>query len=90
MNIFKSFKENNQYKAFAFLFIAGLTIALAILYKVYLINSGYNKPSHLFILPNLFRYLGFSVVAFLFPWSWKIIKENKRMRRFCRIYQTFL
>ena len=80
MNIFKPFKENKQYIAFAFLFFAGLIIALAILYKVYLINSGYNKPSHLFVLPTLFRYLGFSVIAFLFPWSWKIIKENKRLR----------
>ena len=80
MNIFKPFKENKQYKAFAFLLIAGLIIAIAVLYKAFLINSGYNKPSHLFVFPTLFRFLGFSVVAFLFPWSWKLITENKRLR----------
>lgn len=30
--------------------------------------------------PLLFQYLAFSLVALLFPWSWKIAKDNQRLR----------
>ena len=75
-----SFKKNKQLKAFAFLLIAGSVISFALLYKTYLLNTSYIKPSPLLALPTIFFYLGFSSIAFIFPWSWNLAKENKKQR----------
>ena len=65
---------------FVFLFVAGLIIASAILFQTYTINSGYEKPSPLMVLPTLFFYLSFSTIAFIFPWSWRIVKDKNYLR----------
>lgn len=70
------FRENKQLTAFIFLFLAGLIIASAILFQTYTINSSYEKPSPLMVFPTLFFYLSFSIIAFIFPWSWKKAKET--------------
>jgi len=82
-------KEKKQRKAFLFLFIISLFIALAELFKSYIINSGYEKPSPLAIFPTLFQYLGFSLVALIFPISWKVSNNSKRLR-FLSVVSTSL
>jgi hypothetical protein len=80
MNFSAHLKEKSQIKAFLFLFITTLIIALAELFKAYVIYSGYDKPSPLAIFPTLFQYLGFSLIAFIFPHSWKVVNNSKRIR----------
>ena len=81
MNFIALFKKNKKLKAFAFLFFAGLIIAAASILKTHLLNKSYIKPSPLQAIPTLFFYLGFSTIAFVFPWSWKL-RDQKRLRLF--------
>lgn len=55
-------------------------LALAQLYKSYVINSGYDRPGPLMVYPILFQYLGFSTVALLFPFSWRLGGQEKLKR----------
>ncbi len=61
-------------RIFLFLFVLGLLVWAFKLFQAYLIFSGYNNPPHLNIYPSLFQYIGFSPIAFVFPYSWNLRK----------------
>lgn len=73
-------KTNRQTKAFFFLFLAGLVVASSLLFKTYALNTGYERPSPFLAISTLFYYLGFSVTAYIFPWSWKIKKGRGHLK----------
>ena len=81
------YKNDLRIRAFALLLIAGLAIALAESFQLYWINSHYSTPSPLYVFPILFSKMAFSLVAFTFPWSWKLGMEYIR-RRIVRILLT--
>ena len=57
--------------AFLFLLVSGLVLTLATYYRRYHIFSVYENPMPVFLFSIAFDYIAFSLVAFLFPWSWK-------------------
>ncbi|MEP5611455.1 MAG: LytTR family DNA-binding domain-containing protein [Cyclobacteriaceae bacterium] len=48
------------------------------LFQTYLIFKGYKDPPPLVPYPSLFEYSAFSIVAFLFPYSWNLFQTRTK------------
>ncbi|WP_190811132.1 LytTR family DNA-binding domain-containing protein [Flagellimonas sp. S3867] len=76
----KVYNNNKSFKAFVWIILGGFGTALSVFLRNKIIYGQYDNPPTLLFAPLLFEYLSFSLVAFLFPWSWNLKKDNKTLR----------
>ncbi|MEP1097369.1 MAG: LytTR family DNA-binding domain-containing protein [Cyclobacteriaceae bacterium] len=76
--MFTQKRKFSQKRAFVFLLVIGLLVWSFKLLQTYLIFKGYKNPPPLVPYPSLFEYSAFSVVAFLFPYSWNLFKTTRK------------
>lgn len=72
--------KNKSVKAFVWLSLGAFGTTLSVFFRNYIIYSQYDEPPPLLFLPLLFEYAAFSLIAFLFPWSWRIMSKNWKLR----------
>ena len=82
-------RENKSLSAFVILAIGCLGTLLSVLIRRYILYSGYNDPPPILIYTLIFDYLAFSLIAFIFPWSWKSTKDH-RIKRILSVVLTGL
>lgn len=65
-------------RGFLFLLSIGILIWAFKLFQAYLIFDGYNNPPPLIPYPSFFEYCAYSLVAFTFPFSWKLYPNTSK------------
>jgi hypothetical protein len=70
-------KENPVRSVFIFVLIVSVILALAQLYKSYLISTGYDRPVPLMAFPIVFQHVSFALVPLLFAFTWRLGKKHK-------------
>ncbi|MEK6154094.1 LytTR family DNA-binding domain-containing protein [Flavobacteriaceae bacterium 3-367] len=72
--------KSKSFKVFIWLAVGAIGTAMSIFFRNQIIYAQYDEPPELLFYPLLFEYAAFAVVAFLFPWSWKLARGNKILR----------
>lgn len=72
--------KSRSFKAFIWLAVGALGTAMSIFFRNQIIYAQYDEPPELLFYPLFFEYAAFALVAFLFPWSWKVARSNKMLR----------
>lgn len=79
-NLMAFFSTRSLWQVFLWLILGALGVSLSVFYRTSVIYAGYNDPPALLLVPLLFEYLAFSLVAFLLPWSLKVgNRSTKRL-----------
>ncbi|MGW9685280.1 LytR/AlgR family response regulator transcription factor [Flagellimonas sp. 2504JD1-5] len=74
------YNNNKSFKAFVWIVLGGFGTAVSVFLRNTIIYGQYDDPPAILLSPLLFEYLSFSLIAFLFPWSWNLKKDNKMLR----------
>ena len=77
----KPLKKNiikNKYRFFGYWLLCALVVALAEIYKNWMVMLQYDEPSKLLISTIIWEYVAFAFIVLLFPWSWRRKKIQYR------------
>ena len=66
----------NKYRFFGYWLLCALVVALAEIYKNWMVMLQYDEPSKVLISSIIWEYVAFAFIVLLFPWSWRR-KKNK-------------
>lgn len=70
-------KENPVQSVFIFVLVVSVILALAQLYKSYLISTAYDRPTPLMAFPIIFQHTSFTLVPLLFALTWRLGGKHK-------------
>ncbi|MFY0686227.1 MAG: AraC family transcriptional regulator [Cyclobacteriaceae bacterium] len=64
------------YRLFIYLLFCGLIVALAEIYKNWMVMLQYNEPSIMLVSSVIWEYMSYAFIAILFPWSWRRVTNK--------------
>lgn len=75
----------NNYWFFGFWLLCGLVVALAEIYKNWMVELQYDEPAKLLVSSIIWEYVAYAFIVFLFPWSWG---KKRNQYRWVRVVLT--